>query len=1048
MVKSDFDIAFLFPRLLLWLLLGLVGMQLSGQRLIYDHYGIREGLSNRLIRDIEIDELGLVWVATPNGLNRFDGYDFITFSTTQSFDPDDRLSQAYVQELALTPTGKLCLFYQDLYSSFDIFDPVTFEVERVEVALQVAGQPRLFYVNKDNEVFVVSKSDEFTAVSVYDFTAGTFTEVCRLEEQWTRQYPMINFLIDQHGRIILYDQEHGLRVCSQNTGSARYLTVPQAEGEEAPPHLNIFHQDLQERIWLSFSGRPGVYQIDAHKDSLFLFQGLGKEAEYAYVWEDDNANLIFSQAATIGNFAESQHLWCLTADQRLLNFDQLLEVGHYIVNIRSRDFFRTLFIGTDTGLKVAQNTTTRTDRYLAVGIGEGRRGASMRGITSDGKGKVYFAREVNSWYVLDTETKLLDTIRLHDRYGNYLKFNDSQGIWYDEADYVWGVTSDGTDRRIGYLHQYDVENCTTTTFEYPDAFTAYAVLDDSTYCFGTRSEDNTYSLVYFDRRSHTFFRYSDAHGDNPFAKAFIRYIKPEGEYLWIGTEQGLFHLDTNTGLYEWYVRQKSSLADKATGVDLADNTVYAIHIDDEDVLWLGTLNGLSSYNRTTDRWKSYTTKDGLVSNTIASILPSSQGGLWVSTYNGLSYFIPGVDEFKSFFQIDGLAHNEFNRFSAYIDEQGRYYLGGVNGISSFMESDLLVSRDIPKVLLTRFSHYNERVDSNIISAANLLTDPDNPSIVIEPYYSYFSFDFTLPIYKPTTNNRFRYRIGNDPTQEWIYLKGDRSLYYNDIKSGRYTIYVQGADPNGNWGKESLAINMIVKDVFYKRPWFLAILLLIGAALIYGILRYRLEEKLRMERLRTQLASDLHDEVSGLLAGISLQSELLRSQVEDRGIDQKLQNIRQASQRAMSKMSDVIWSIDSRRDRLSELINRMEEHADEVLLPLEVRYDLKTFHLDTDGPIPANIRQNIYFIYKEAINNVAKHAQASKVDIWMGNNGPQFELRIQDDGEGHPTAAREEGKKRRGQGLANLRMRAQRLGAEIDILNGQGFTIHLRMKRFI
>ncbi len=218
-------------------------------------------------------------------------------------------------------------------------------------------------------------------------------------------------------------------------------------------------------------------------------------------------------------------------------------------------------------------------------------------------------------------------------------------------------------------------------------------------------------------------------------------------------------------------------------------------------------------------------------------------------------------------------------------------------------------------------------------------------------------------------------------------------------------------------------------------------------LVYAILRYRLEEKLRMERLRTQLASDLHDEVSGLLAGISLQSELLRSQIEDRQIDQKLQHIRQASQRAMSKMSDVIWSIDSRRDRLSELISRMEEHADEVLLPLEVRYDLKTVHMETDGPIPANIRQNIYFIYKEAINNVAKHANASKVDIWMGNNGPQFELRIKDNGGGHLEAT-DESKKRRGQGLANLRMRAQRLGAEIDILNGQGFTIHLRMKRFI
>ena len=156
MVKSDFDITFLLPRLMLWFLLSLLGMQLSGQRLIYDHYGIREGLSNRLIRDVEIDDFGLVWVATPNGLNRFDGYDFASFSTTQGFGADDRLSQAYVQQIEMTTDGKLFLFYRDLYSSFDIFDPITFEVERIEVALQVAGQPRGYFVNKENEVYVIS----------------------------------------------------------------------------------------------------------------------------------------------------------------------------------------------------------------------------------------------------------------------------------------------------------------------------------------------------------------------------------------------------------------------------------------------------------------------------------------------------------------------------------------------------------------------------------------------------------------------------------------------------------------------------------------------------------------------------------------------------------------------------------------------------------------------------------------------------------------------------------------------------------------------------
>ena len=204
----------------------------------------------------------------------------------------------------------------------------------------------------------------------------------------------------------------------------------------------------------------------------------------------------------------------------------------------------------------------------------------------------------------------------------------------------------------------------------------------------------------------------------------------------------------------------------------------------------------------------------------------------------------------------------------------------------------------------------------------------------------------------------------------------------------------------------------------------------------------------MERLRTQLASDLHDEVSGLLAGISLQSELIRDQLEDDILDKKLQNIRQASQLAMSKMSDVIWSIDSRRDRVSDLLNRMEEHADEVLLPLNIRYNLDARQLGENKAIPANIRQNVYFIYKEAINNVAKHAKASMVDIRIGNQGQWFELVVKDNGVGELKTDASGAKKRKGQGLSNLRMRAQRLNAQLDIVNGQGFTIHLRMKRFL
>ncbi len=1016
---------------------------LPAQSLIFDAYAIREGLSNRLVGDIKMDKLGLVWLATGNGLNRFDGYEFVTFSNSEKVPQNSRLSQSNIKEIASSPDHRLVVFFEDLYTSFDIIDPSSFEVEKIEVSLQIEGQARNFHVDAAGNVYVVAKSDAFTAVSVYDYKKRSFVEVCRLHESWKRQYPIIDLLVDRSGKVILYDEEHGLRSWWPATKEVSYYdqTLPGQPTNSAD--LSILYQDENERTWVAFKNLPGIFKLTEYKDSLQLYTGLPVDKIYSDLWEDDRGNLIFSQGGINGNFPFSEQLFCLSEEGGVFNFSHLLEVGNYFLSVYSKDFFRTIFIGTDTGLKVVQNTTTRLQRYLNQRVGEDQRGYSMRGICEDMEGNIYFAREILAWYRLDIKNDLIDTIRLHDKYGNYLDYNNCQGIWYDTTGYLWGVTSDGTDRRIGYLHQYDLVNCNNQIFEYPDAFTAYAKKDNDHFILGARSNENRGSLVFFNKEKQVFSRFVDKKGNNPFAATHIRNLLVEEDLIWVGTEQGLFVVNMEDRSWQRFMRENDSQDPEVATTKLADNVVFSLFLDEHKVLWIGTLNGLSSYDRKTGNWKAYTTRDGLVSNTIACILPGGPGALWVSTYNGLSYFTPDRDDSRSFFQIDGLCHNEFNRFSALKATDGHYYFGGVNGINAFKENELLVSRDIPRVLLTSFSHYNSKLDSTIVVSANLL---ENPSIVIEPHYSYFSFDFALPIYTPTANNQFRYRIGNDPNQEWIYLKGDRSLRYNDIKSGIYKIYVQGADPNGNWGKESLVLNMSVKEIFYKRTWFIMLGVFLLAAFVYGLLRYRLEEKLRMERLRTQLASDLHDEVSGLLAGISLQSELLRSQITEPSLDLKLQNIRQASQRAMSKMSDVIWSIDSRRDRLRELINRMEEHADEVLLPIDIRYHLETHQLEADGPIPANIRQNIYFIYKEAINNVAKHAQATHVEIWMGNRGNQFELLIKDNGIGEVENNNKRGKK--GQGLANLRMRAQRLGGELSILDDEGFTVHLRMKKFI
>ena len=217
-------------------------------------------------------------------------------------------------------------------------------------------------------------------------------------------------------------------------------------------------------------------------------------------------------------------------------------------------------------------------------------------------------------------------------------------------------------------------------------------------------------------------------------------------------------------------------------------------------------------------------------------------------------------------------------------------------------------------------------------------------------------------------------------------------------------------------------------------------------IVLGIFKYQLEQRLRVERLRTKISSDLHDEVSGLLSGIAMQADVLKAGTSDEKSKFRLQTIAEVSRMAMTKMSDVIWSIDSRKDKVEDLLHRMLEHAEDILQPLNIEYSFEIGKIDRQKKLPVNIRQNLYFIFKEAINNVVKHSKATKVVVELGNQGSRFELKIKDNGAGENISDLGKSKKP-GQGISNIKMRARRINALLDIAQHDGFTVKLVMKKF-
>ncbi len=215
---------------------------------------------------------------------------------------------------------------------------------------------------------------------------------------------------------------------------------------------------------------------------------------------------------------------------------------------------------------------------------------------------------------------------------------------------------------------------------------------------------------------------------------------------------------------------------------------------------------------------------------------------------------------------------------------------------------------------------------------------------------------------------------------------------------------------------------------------------------YLLWRYRRREARRQEALRTRIAADLHDEVGSMLTQISMQSTLLREGRYAPSQQQAyLDQMADASRRAARQMSDAVWSIDARYDSAASLLDRLRDHAHEVLPPAGLEIDFGAEAAVATAAVPLATRQALYSIYKEALHNVVKHARARQVQVRLRLPDGQLELTVRDDGRGSAAASRPGG-----QGLPNMRMRAQAVGGTVQVeasgpAQGLGLVVRLPLR---
>jgi signal transduction histidine kinase len=214
--------------------------------------------------------------------------------------------------------------------------------------------------------------------------------------------------------------------------------------------------------------------------------------------------------------------------------------------------------------------------------------------------------------------------------------------------------------------------------------------------------------------------------------------------------------------------------------------------------------------------------------------------------------------------------------------------------------------------------------------------------------------------------------------------------------------------------------------------------------LYLIYRFRLHQVLKMERMRMRLATDLHDDIGSTLSSISMYSEAVKKQVRDKmpQLENVLDKMGENSRKMVSSMSDIVWAVNPANDQGIKLFERMEAYASDACAVTETR-----LHFDCEMEMhslsfPPDYRKNIYLIFKEALNNALKYANAQDIRITIERKGPRLHLVIKDNGKGFDTGTEYDGN-----GLRNMKTRAKEIHGELILLSAvrSGTTIDLYCK---
>ncbi len=309
-------------------------------------------------------------------------------------------------------------------------------------------------------------------------------------------------------------------------------------------------------------------------------------------------------------------------------------------------------------------------------------------------------------------------------------------------------------------------------------------------------------------------------------------------------------------------------------------------------------------------------------------------------------------------------------------------------------------------------------------------------------------DFTSPEGLAGQALLYQYRL-EGVSDDWTPPSSPRHVDLANLAPGRYHFQVRAVGAEGKTSDLPAELRFVILPPVWMRGWF--VLLVTGGlgALAWLGYRARLRQLLEVERIRTRIAADLHDDIGASLSRIAILSEVVkRSTPEDQPETTRfLTEIAESSRELVDSMAEIVWSIDPRRDDLKHLLARVGQFASGALEAKGIRWTMSL------PPDPARIkltpeqRRGTFLILKEAINNALKHSSCSTLHLQVEVNRGAVIAQIRDDGRGLPPdlPERDSTSSHRGRGLISMHIRARDMGGRLEITSdatGTGIRLEL------